>query len=73
MDAAKTHPMEVFWSEGDGGFIAVAPDLPRCGANGDTAAGSIRAMEDAMQSRLPAWQAMGRRAPKPQARSRWAA
>ena len=28
MDATKTYLTEVFWSEEDGGFIAVAPDLP---------------------------------------------
>ena len=70
MDATKTYLIEVFWSEEDGGFIAVAPDLPGCSAYGDTAAESIREMEDAMQSWLQAGQAMGRPAPKPQTRVR---
>jgi len=73
MDATKTYLIEVFWSEEDGGFIAVAPDLPGCSAYGDTAAESIREMEDAMQSWLQACQAMGRPAPKPRTRARRAA
>ena len=73
MDATKTYLIEVFWSEEDGGFIAVAPDLPRCSAYGDTAGESIREMEDAMQSWLQACQAMGRPVPKPQTRVRRAA
>jgi len=73
MDATKTYLIEVFWSEEDGGFIAVAPDLPGCSVYGDTAAESIREMEDAMQSWLQACQAMGRPAPEPEARVRRAA
>ena len=73
MDATKTYLIKVFWSEEDGGFIAVAPDLPGCSACGDTAAESIKEMEDAMQSWLEACQAMGRPVPKPQARARGAA
>jgi len=73
MDATKTYLIEVFWSEEDGGFIAVAPDLPGCSAYGDTAAESIQEMEDAMQSWLDACRAMGRPLPKPEARARRAA
>ena len=73
MDATKTYLIEVFWSEEDGGFIAVAPDLPGCSAYGDTGAEAIREMEDAMQSWLQACQAMGRPVPKPEARVRQAA
>ena len=73
MDATNTYLIEVFWSEEDGGFIAVAPDLPGCSAYRDTAAESIREMEDAMQSWLQVCQMMGRPAPKPEARARRAA
>ena len=73
MGATKTCLIEVFWSEEDGGFIAVAPDLPGCSAFGDSAAESFREMDDAMQSWLQACQAMGRPAPKPEARARRAA
>ena len=73
MDATKTYLIEVFWSEEDGGFISVAPDLPGCSAYGDTAAESIRDMEDAMQSWLQACEAMGRPAPRHEARARRAA
>ena len=73
MDATKTYLIEVFWSEEDGGFIAVVPDLPGCSAYGDTTAEAIREIEDAMQSWLQACQAMGRPVPKPEARVRQAA
>ena len=73
MDATKTYLIEVLLSEEDGGFIAVAPDLPGCSAYGDTAAESIQEMEDAMQSWLEACRAIGRSFPKSQARARRAA
>lgn len=73
MDANKIYRIEVFWSEEDGGFIALAPDLPGCSAFGDTAAEAIVEMEDAMQSWLQACQAIGQPLPIPQSRSRQAA
>ncbi|NJM11523.1 MAG: type II toxin-antitoxin system HicB family antitoxin [Synechococcaceae cyanobacterium SM1_2_3] len=73
MDATKIYRIEVFWSEEDGGFIAMAPDLPGCNAFGDSAAEAIVEMEDAMQSWLQACQAIGRPLPIPQSRSRQAA
>ncbi len=73
MDVTKTYLIEVFCSEVNEGFIAIAPDLPGCSAYGDTPAESIQEMEDAMQSWLEACRAMGRPFPKPQARARQAA
>jgi predicted RNase H-like HicB family nuclease len=70
MDATKTYLIEVFWSEEDGGFIAVAPHLPGCRAYGDAAAESIQDIEDAMQSWLEVFRTMGRPFPKPVARAR---
>jgi predicted RNase H-like HicB family nuclease len=31
---AKRYPAQVFWSDADNGFIALAPDLPGCSAFG---------------------------------------
>jgi len=38
--------IEVFWSDEDGGYIAIAPDLPDCSAYGDTPTDAIQEMED---------------------------
>ncbi len=35
------YPIEVFWSEEDDGFIAIAPDLPGASAWGKTEAKAI--------------------------------
>ena len=36
------YPIEVFWSDEDGGYIAVVPDLAGCNAWGKTEAAAIR-------------------------------
>ena len=65
--------IEVFWSDEDGGYIAIAPDLPGCSAYGDTPAEAIQEMEDAMASWLQAWVSLGRPLPAPKAMPRRAA
>jgi len=57
--------IEVFWSDEDGGYIAIAPDLPGCSAFGDTPTEAIQEMEDAMASWLQAWVSLGRTLPAP--------
>jgi len=73
MDPIKLYLIELFWSSEDGGFIAVAPDLPGCSAFGETVADALREIEDAMRSWLQACQAMGRPLPVPMAKTRQAA
>jgi len=73
MDPIKLYLIELFWSSEDGGFIAVAPDLPGCSAVGDTVADALREIEDAMCSWLQACQAMGRPLPVPMTKARQAA
>ena len=65
--------IEVFWSDEDGGYIAIAPDLPGCSAYGDTPTEAIQEMEDAMASWLQAWVSLGRPLPEPKAMPRQAA
>lgn len=65
--------IEIFWSDEDEGFIAIAPDLPGCSAWGETAADAIREMNDAMASWLDACAGMGRPLPPPTAKPREAA
>ena len=54
------YPIEVFWSEEDGGYIATVPDLPGCSAWGETEADAIREAHEAIAAWLEAAQAAGR-------------
>ena len=65
--------IEVFWSDEDGGYMAIAPDLPGCSAFGDTPTEVIQEMEDAMTSWLQAWVSLGRTPPAPKAMPQQAA
>ena len=41
------YPVEIFWSEEDGGFIAIHPDLPGCSAFGETEEEALIELKDA--------------------------
>lgn len=60
IDPAK-YPIEVHYSEEDGGFIALARDLPGCSAFGKTQAKAVAEMHHAIQ----AWQAAATAANNP--------
>lgn len=42
------YPMEVFWSDEDEGFIAIAPDLPGASAWGKTEAAATKELYSAI-------------------------
>ncbi len=65
--------IEVFWSDEDEGYIAIAPDLPGCSAFGDTPLEAIQEMGDAITAWLEACEAMGRPLPDPLAKPQKAA
>lgn len=48
-DASKAK-VNIYWSEDDASFLAEAPDLPGCIANGATRAEAITAIEAAMRT-----------------------
>jgi predicted RNase H-like HicB family nuclease len=48
---ANRYPAQVFWSDEDEGYIAIASDLPGCSAFGET---QQKALEE-LQSAIPAW------------------
>jgi predicted RNase H-like HicB family nuclease len=61
LNEAQRYPAQVFFSEEDEGFIAVAPDLPGCSAFGDTQEQALAELRDA----IVAWQLAAERAGNP--------
>ncbi len=59
------YPVQVFWSDEDEGYIAIAPDLPGCSAFGETAEEAIREARDAIEAWLQAARAGGDQIPEP--------
>jgi len=63
------YPMEVFWSEEDEGYIAIAPDLPGSSAWGKTEAEAIRELHTVIDLWLKATRKAGNPIPEPSARA----
>jgi len=58
------YPVEVFWSDEDGGYIATLPDLPGCSAWGATETEAIAQAHDASAAWIEAAKAAGRTIPE---------
>ena len=67
MTETNRYPAQVFWSEDDEGFVAVAPDLPGCSAFGQTQHDALRELQDAIQAWTEAANAAGNPIPEPSA------
>lgn len=67
----KDYLIEVFYSEEDQAYIAVAPDLPGCSAYADTIS---EILPDIYDGAIPAWfaacKAAGNTIPEPEAKPR---
>jgi predicted RNase H-like HicB family nuclease len=59
------YPKTVFWSEEDGAYIAVAPDLPGCSAIGETGPLAVAELDHAIEAWLEAAVKAGNPIPKP--------
>ena len=59
------YPIEVFYSDEDGGFIAIAKDLPGCSAFGKTQAKAVAEIQDAIKAWQEAAKAAGNPVPEP--------
>ena len=46
--SGERYPKEVFWSDEDEGYVALAPDLPGCSAFGTSEAEALSELEDAI-------------------------
>ena len=65
MSELSRYPIEVFYSEEDGGFIAIAKDLPGCSAFGKTQAKAVAEIQDAIKAWQEATKAAGNPVPEP--------
>jgi predicted RNase H-like HicB family nuclease len=54
---------QVFWSDEDDGFIALAPDLPGCSAFGETQPEALAQLQDAIAAWIEATRAAGNPVP----------
>ena len=54
-----------FWSEEDGGFIAVCPELPGCSAFGKTQDSAIAELQNAAKAWIEAMGSAGNAVPSP--------
>jgi len=59
------YPLEVFWSDEDEGYIAIAPDLPGCSAWGENEADALGEIHHAMDAWLEAAKKAGNPIPAP--------
>jgi predicted RNase H-like HicB family nuclease len=65
MAESSRYPIEIFYSEEDGGFIAIAKDLPGCSAFGKTAVEAAKEIQDAVKAWREAAEAAGNPIPEP--------
>jgi antitoxin HicB len=65
--------IEIFWSDEDGGYVAIVPDLPGCSAWGRSMEEAAREIEEAQAAWIEACQASGEGVPAPKAQARQAA
>jgi predicted RNase H-like HicB family nuclease len=63
-ETSSRYSAQVFWSEDDKGFIALATDLPGCSAFGQTQQGALDELHDAIQAWTDAAQAAGNSIPQ---------
>jgi predicted RNase H-like HicB family nuclease len=63
------YPIEVYWSDEDGAWIADVPDLPYCSAHGPSPHEAVAEVENAIAAWLDAAKATGRAIPEPSVRA----
>jgi predicted RNase H-like HicB family nuclease len=68
MSESLRYPTQIFFSEDDGGYIAIAPGLPGCSAFGETAEEALRELQDAIKAWIGAAKKAGNPIPPPSPR-----
>ncbi len=61
----RHYPIEIFWDDEDGAFVAIAPDLPGCSAVGDSEEEALRELRTAIKLWLDACAKAGDPIPEP--------
>jgi predicted RNase H-like HicB family nuclease len=64
-EMTNRYPAQVFWSDDDEGFIAIAPDLPGCSAFGSTQYEALTELQTAVEAWIEATLAAGNPVPEP--------
>ena len=62
------YAIEIFYTEDDGGYIAVVPELPGCSAFGNSEEEALHEVKGALDLWLAASQSIGREIPQPHER-----
>lgn len=62
----------LYWSAGDGAFIAEAPELPGCSADGETQRQALENLETVIGEWIETAKSMGRPVPEPGGRLKFA-
>jgi antitoxin HicB len=68
MSESLRYPTQIFFSDEDAGFIAIAPDLPGCSAFGETAEEALHELKDAIKVWIGAAKKAGNPIPSPSPR-----
>lgn len=58
----------IYWSDEDGAFIAEAPELPGCAADGPTREAALRNLEVVIEEWIETARSLGRPIPQPKGR-----
>jgi predicted RNase H-like HicB family nuclease len=61
----QRYPIQVFWSDEDNAYIAIAPDLEGCSAGGATEIEAIKELHIAIELWLEAAHKIGKPIPQP--------
>ncbi|WP_287209037.1 type II toxin-antitoxin system HicB family antitoxin [Mesorhizobium sp.] len=61
----ERYPAQVFWSDDDDGYIAIAPDLPGCSAFGESREEALSELLHAIEAWVAAARAAGNAVPEP--------
>ncbi len=65
MTQADQYPIQIYWSEEENGFIAIAPDLPGCTVVAETETQALVEIRTAIQERLSLMVSIGNPIPEP--------
>lgn len=69
MNAEPRYEVVVYWSDADQAFIAEAPELPGCAADGPTRRDALEAVETVIREWIETARELGRPIPEPKDRA----